>query len=198
MPYCTILAGPNGSGKSSIYNKLQPRGVFINADDIAKQLPDDVNTGARHIRAGRLAIERINEALASNSDFCFETTLSSRHALGVMRRAKEAGFSVAFIYVILASPELNVARVRFRVRNGGHSIPYQDVVRRYDASLKNLAPALRLAEEYVIIDNSPAEPILVFEGRSEQYLDLIGYNPDLPLHRLLLDAVQVAFRFGLS
>lgn len=193
MPQCTILAGPNGSGKSSIYAKLQPPGLFINVDEIARELPDDMDAGARRVRAGRLAIEEINSALASHRDFCFETTLSSRHALSVMRRAQAAGFQIGPLYVILASPELNVARVRFRVQNGGHDIPDEDVVRRYNASLKHLPAALRLADEYIVIDNSPAQPIFLFEGRSNQYLDLIDYNPEVPLHRRLFDALRTTF-----
>ena len=36
-----IIAGPNGSGKSSIIGKLRQKitlGVYVNADDIEKQL----------------------------------------------------------------------------------------------------------------------------------------------------------------
>jgi len=117
--------------------------LFINVDEIARELPDDMDAGARRVRAGRLAIEEINSALASHRDFCFETTLSSRHALSVMRRAQAAGFQIGPLYVILASPELNVARV--------------------------------------------------FEGRSNQYLDLIDYNPEVPLHRRLFDALRTTF-----
>lgn len=191
MPDCIILAGPNGSGKSSIYDKLAPSGLFVNADEIAKALSDDVEGGARRIRAGRLAIEQIDSAIVAGADFCFETTLSSKHSLNVMRRAREAGFNVGLIYVILETPALSVERVQFRVRNGGHDIPKRDIIRRYDASLKHLPAALRMAHEYVIIDNSEVEPIFMFQARPSEYLDLLYYNPEVPLHRKLLATVQL-------
>lgn len=190
MLECTILAGPNGSGKSSIHRKLDPPGIFINADELAKALPADMLSGPRRIRAGRLAIEQIDTAIDLRTDFCFETTLSSKHSLNVMQRARQAGFRVGLVYVILATPELHVERVRFRVKDGGHDIPETDIVRRHDASLANLPLALRMAHEYVIIDNSEAEPIFVFEARPHQYLDALSCNMDVPLHRKLLEIVK--------
>lgn len=192
MPECTILAGPNGSGKSSIYRKLKPPGDFINADEIAKLLPEAMEQGPRRVRAGRLAVEKIDSVIASGSDFCFETTLSSKHALKVMRRARDAGFNVGLVYVILATPQQNVERVRFRVKDGGHDIPERDILRRYDASLKHLPAALRMAHEYVIIDNSEAEPIFMFEARPHHYLDIKYYNPAVGLHVKLLNTVQLS------
>lgn len=196
MSECTILAGPNGSGKSSIYRKLDPPGIFINADEIAKKLPEDMEPRARNVRAGRLAIEQIDSAIASGSDFCFETTLSGRHALNVMRRAREAGFNVGLVYVILATPELHIERVRFRVKDGGHDIPERDIVRRYTASLKHLPAALRMAHEYVIIDNSEVEPIFMFEAQPRRYLDILTYNLEVPLHRRLLKIVKLCTPLG--
>lgn len=169
---------------------LIPPGTFVNADEIAKSLPGTMASGARRIRAGRIAIEQIDHAIASGADFCFETTLSSRHALNVMRRARQTGFDVGLVYVILATPELGVERVRFRVRNGGHDIPERDILRRYDASLRHLPAALRMAHEYVIIDNSQAEPIFMFEARPSKYLDILSYNPEVPLHAKLLAVVK--------
>jgi predicted ABC-type ATPase len=58
-PFCTILAGPNGSGKSSIYQKLQPPGEFVNADEISKALPADLEGSARQVKAGLLIPPRI-------------------------------------------------------------------------------------------------------------------------------------------
>ena len=171
-PFCTILAGPNGSGKSSIYEKLQPPGEFVNADEIAKALTADLEGSARQVKAGRLAIDRINELIDSKEDFTFETTLSSQHSLGVMERAKAAGFHVSILFVALDKPERNVERVQFRVADGGHDIPTDTIIRRYEASFRNLSKALQIVDEGVLIDNSKKFPRWVIKTKAGQIIEM--------------------------
>ncbi|RUM22192.1 hypothetical protein EFQ99_25195 [Rhizobium vallis] len=160
-PFCTFFAGPNGSGKSSIYEKLQPPGEFVNADEIAKTLPKELEGSARQVKAGRLAITRINQLIAAQEDFVFETTLSSQHSIGVMERAKAAGFHVSLLFVALDKAERNVERVQFRVADGGHDIPAKTIIRRYEASFSNLVKALQIVDEGVLMDNSRRTPHIV-------------------------------------
>ena len=171
-PFCTILAGPNGSGKSSIYEKLQPPGKFVNADEIAKALPADLEGSARQVKAGRLAIDRINKLIDAKEDFTFETTLSSQHSLGVMERAKAAGFHVSILFVALDKPERNVERVQFRVADGGHDIPTDTIIRRYEASFRNLSKALQIVDEGVLIDNSKKFPRWVIKTKAGQIIEM--------------------------
>ena len=171
-PFCTILAGPNGSGKSSIYEKLQPPGKFVNTDEIAKALPADLEGSARQVKAGRLAIDRINKLIDAKEDFTFETTLSSQHSLGVMERAKAAGFHVSILFVALDKPERNVERVQFRVADGGHDIPTDTIIRRYEASFRNLSKALQIVDEGVLIDNSKKFPRWVIKTKAGQIIEM--------------------------
>lgn len=190
--YCTILGGPNGSGKSSSFEALRPEGEFVNADEIAKALPVGIDDNARNFQAGRLAVQRINTLIASKASFVFETTLSSKHAIRVMQQAKDAGFEVGLFYVTLDSPQRNIERVAFRVADGGHNIPQNDIVRRYEASLANLVEALRVADKVVIMDNSNSRPIVVFEikkGVVQKY-DIRDGNP---LHDRLKATVCEAY-----
>lgn len=194
QPSCIFLAGPNGSGKSSIYRKLQPAGDFINADDIAKELQDRTNSNGwpgLRTEAGRIAIQRIDALIEGRRDFVFETTLSGRHSLRVMRDAKAAGFHIGLVFVILDQPSRNIARVEHRVHDGGHHVPANEIVRRYERSLANLCDALRIADESVIIDNSPRVPLFLFEkGESLQIRD---YDREIELHRRLIVIVDRAF-----
>jgi predicted ABC-type ATPase len=191
-PYCTILAGPNGSGKTSIYEKLRPVGEFVNADVIAASLPDDIVNGARRVRAGKIAISRLNELIDGRADFVFETTLSSKHSLGVMRRARAAGFTVGLVYVILDTPDRHVERVRFRTNLGGHPIPEIDIVRRYEASLSHLGAALKLAVEAVVIDNSSRMPSLMFQILDGSVAS-IDYDRGKSLHQRIARILTEAF-----
>ncbi|WP_161959285.1 zeta toxin family protein [Rhizobium tumorigenes] len=79
--------------------------------------------------------------IAAKADFVFETTLSSEHSIKVIERAKEAGFLVNMIFVCLDTATRNVERVRFRVADGGHDIPEEVIIGRYEAAFENLPPS---------------------------------------------------------
>jgi len=166
-PSCIILAGPNGSGKSSIYEKLQPPGHFINADNIASSLDPSLPANIRRVQAGRATVSLIDQMISNKDSFVFETTLSSRHSIDTMQKAKRAGFHVGLIYVILHRAEQNIERVRFRVKSGGHDIPTVDIIRRYEKSLDNLPKAVALSDEGVVIDNSERKPLFLAEFRRD-------------------------------
>lgn len=162
QPACIILGGPNGSGKSSAYAKLEIDGIWINADEIAKELAGTIDDRAAAMAAGRAALRKIAEMIDTRQSFIFETTLSSRQAINLICNAKAAGFSVDLYYTALDSVETNIERVKQRVEAGGHDIPEVDIRRRYAGSLKNLTEALKLTDEALLIDNSGIQPHEVF------------------------------------
>ena len=57
-------------------------------------------------------------------------------------------------YVGLNSPQLHIARVRSRVKKGGHDIPEPRIRERYDASRLNLIRLLPGLSELWVYDNS--------------------------------------------
>src|SRR5262249_42002745 len=95
MPTLYIIAGPNGVGKTTFANRYLPDEArqleFVNADLIAKGLspfdPDSVS-----IEAGKIALKRIRELIASKIGFTWETTMSGRTAVGWLREARDAGY----------------------------------------------------------------------------------------------------------
>ncbi|MFQ6186224.1 hypothetical protein ACLMJV_30455 [Sinorhizobium meliloti] len=58
---CVILGGPNGSGKSSAFAKL--KGVWINADEIARVLPEVTEGKSKERRASEAALRKIAEMM---------------------------------------------------------------------------------------------------------------------------------------
>lgn len=189
-PQCVVLAGPNGSGKTSIYEKMRPPGVFVNADQIARTLATDLSEPALSIEAGRIAVLRTSHLIATKSDFAIETTLSGRYGLNVMQRAKSAGFKVGLIYVIVDAAQRSIERVRFRALMGGHDVPAEDIRRRYGRSLDNLAAALQAADEFVIIDNSTKVPQILIEASDR--LRILEIDGEFAVHRRLIETVQTA------
>ncbi|SIQ92510.1 Predicted ABC-type ATPase [Rhizobium sp. RU35A] len=190
--HCIVLAGPNGSEKSSSFEALRPPGILVNVNDIARSLGSAASDSARAIRAGRMAIAQIEALIASRTSFTFETTLSSHHALDVMRQTRAAGFSVGLYYVILDTPARCIERVAFRIATGGHPIPPGVIVRRYEASLAHLREALRMADEVVIVDNSNLTPRILFEIKSA-VLRRQDIERDNPLHDRLQGIISDAY-----
>jgi predicted ABC-type ATPase len=181
-PNVYIIAGPNGAGKTTFAREFLPKYAdcrnFINADMIAQGMsPFSPESAA--IRAGRLMLEEIERSMRSGADFGFETTLSGRGHLGVIRRLKEHAYQVHFFYLWVASVELGLARIRERVLRGGHDIPEAVVRRRFGRSITNFLVHYRLlADRWILFDNSFAALSIVAsqeQGELRVY-QTKGYN----------------------
>ncbi|MBB6052600.1 AAA family ATPase [Armatimonas rosea] len=170
MPRLIILAGPNGSGKSTIARTFLPEGMpYLNADEIAKELrltdPDGVE-----VRAGRLLLERLDLLAGEGRDFALETTLSGRALAVRVVKLREQGYQVHLYFLYLPSPELAVARVRQRVRTGGHSIPEKTIRRRWESGLRCFYDLYQpLADEWLVVDNTTLDdPGVIAYGTTPQ------------------------------
>jgi predicted ABC-type ATPase len=162
-----IIGGPNGAGKTTAAQLLVPRGLqiseFVNADEIARGL-SPFNPERAALVAGRLMLERIRELIKNRQSFAFETTCAGRTHLAMLRRCKADGWRVTLVYLWLPSPQAALDRVARRVREGGHGIPNDVVVRRYWSGLANLQLLyLPLADVAVIYDNSDGHGTLIAE-----------------------------------
>ncbi|MDR2374148.1 MAG: zeta toxin family protein, partial [Bifidobacteriaceae bacterium] len=124
-----MFAGPNGSGKTTAARATAVVGAYINADDVQAE------SGCSDIEAAQQA-EAVRETLfRARQDFTFETVLSTDRNLGLLRRAKAAGYEIISVFVLTADPSINVARVRARVASGGHDVPEDKIRSRYTRSL---------------------------------------------------------------
>lgn len=97
--------------------------------------------------------------------FAFETTLSGRHYARLIPQWQSSGYRVKLFFLKLASPELAVARVRKRVRTGGHNVPEPIIRRRFAAGLRNLETLYKpVVDKWALYDNSGPIPLLLKEG----------------------------------
>ncbi|HBN78627.1 MAG TPA: Zeta toxin family protein [Planctomycetaceae bacterium] len=139
-PTVYVIAGPNGAGKTTFATKFLPQKVscteFLNADLIAAGL-SPFNPESQNFTAGRLFLRRIEETISKRIDFSFETTLSGRGYIRLFKKLRLSGYRIVIFFLWVPSPELAVARVKFRVLQGGHDIPESDIRRRYIAGLQN-------------------------------------------------------------
>lgn len=153
-----IIAGCNGAGKTSASVTILPEILnckeFVNADEIARGI-SPFNPESVAVEAGRLMLQRIDFLLNGDSSFAIETTLATRSYSGLVRKAQQRGFLVQLLFFWLPSPEYAVERVAQRVREGGHNIPKDVIVRRYFAGIKNMFDIyMPIVNSWMIIDNS--------------------------------------------
>ncbi len=163
-----IIAGPNGAGKSTfavdyLQNEDCPR--FVNADQLAAGL-SRFEPDLTAVQAGKVMLKAIEDNTKRGHSFAFETTLSGRgHARSIVKW-RQRGYRVTLVFLRLPSPEMAMARVRQRVAEGGHAVPEATVRRRFRAGWRNFETLYRdLVDEWLLYDNSGAEPILVAEGK---------------------------------
>jgi len=113
-------------------------------------------------------LERMRELVRDRQSFAFETTCSGRAHIAMLRKCKADGWRVTLLYLWLPSPEMALERVARRVREGGHNIPGDVVIRRYWAGLANMRHLyLPVADVAAIYDNSDGRRTLIAERLPE-------------------------------
>jgi predicted ABC-type ATPase len=158
MPNLYIIAGCNGAGKTTASYTILPEILnckeFVNADNIAAGI-SPFNPEGVAIEAGRIMLKRINELLDEGSDFAFETTLSTRSYVSLIKKAQQVGYEVTLLYFWLSSPEMAHDRVAKRVSRGGHNIPSDVIDRRYYRGISNLLNLyIPICDNWIVTDNT--------------------------------------------
>ena len=152
-----LIGGCNGAGKTTFARDFLPAEVkclrFLNADEIARGL-SPLDPSAGQLKAGRVLLNEVHEAIRNHETFALESTLSGVTYIRSLRQARESGYEIELHYIWLATPEQAIARVRRRVREGGHNVPESDIRRRFSRSLVHLVrDYLPLATRWMLWDN---------------------------------------------
>ena len=165
-PEVVVFAGPNGSGKSTFTALLKPKSGYINADEIKKNLK------CTDMEAAKLAEKQREMYVAEMKNFCFETVLSSDRNLKLLQKARDKGYFVRCYYILTADPGINILRVKSRVKAGGHDVPTDKIISRYDRALDLVKEVVKVCDICHIYDNSESQPFRIFKKRkNECYFD---------------------------
>ncbi|MCO6454629.1 MAG: zeta toxin family protein [Pirellulaceae bacterium] len=151
-PIVVAIAGPNGSGKTTFYHShLAESGLrFVNADALARQLQIGPYEAAEAAAAIRSAL------IASGESFIFETVLSDPvgDKVGMLSGLAEQGYEVVLIYIQIPDSQTSIERVSMRVNQGGHDVPDDKLLTRFERSQANLTLAIEQLPHVIIFDNS--------------------------------------------
>ncbi|HRA87837.1 MAG TPA: hypothetical protein PK992_07205, partial [Planctomycetaceae bacterium] len=135
---------------------------FVNADLIAAGL-SPLSPDEEALEAGRLFLREVHRFVADRESFAFETTLSGRSYLRMIRDMVADGWEVHLVYLWLPTADACVERMAERVAQGGHDIPEPTIRRRYSRSLQNLANEYSEAcTATICYDNSGSRPYVIF------------------------------------
>ena len=153
QPRIRMFAGPNGSGKSTVKDYLLPHhiGAYLNADDLES-----------HLRADQ------------------QLDLSSYHSALVefLQQAQQQGFKTYLYYVSTVDPMINIARVKYRVSMGGHTVPEQKIIERYYRSMDLLMQAVDASDRSYLFDNSSNGEKAAFIAEI-QSAETLKMNPEI-------------------
>lgn len=165
-----LFAGPNGSGKSTIISSyLEDENlIYLNADYCARADPDIINMPdglEKSIRAQKETERQLHTMISDGRSFAWETVFSHESRLEIMASAKRQGYLIHLFYITTKNPDINVARVRTRVQQGGHDVPEDKIRSRYRRSISFLPQMIVAADEVMVFDNSSdnIEPKLLFQ-----------------------------------
>lgn len=191
-PSLWLIAGPNGSGESSLYGSEQnaahgdtniadsahsfwiinPDLLTLRISSVEKKSLEEANLEAvRRIETWLLASVDAHQSVG------VETVLSTDKYRPLVLKAKERGFEIRLIYVILRSPELNMKRIQMRVAKGGHDVPAERVAKRWKRSLEQLPWFLDRADWALLFDNS--EELRLIGRKMDGVVSLDPAAPDV-------------------
>lgn len=164
LPEIIVFAGPNGSGKSTFTELLKPPMFdYINADEIKKAIK------CSDLDAAKIAEAQREERVAKMEDFCFETVMSTDRNLKLLQKAKEKGYFIRCYYILTADPFINVCRVKSRVEEGGHDVPEDKIISRYNKALNMVKEVVAVCDICHIYDNSEEKPFRIFKKKKSTY-----------------------------
>ena len=115
-------------------------------------------------RTSRIFLAELETCIEKEEYFAFETTLSGRIYLKLIKRLQALGWHIELIYLALPTIEMSKARVAERVKHDGHNIPINTIERRFSRSLRNLFNNFsHEVNNCVCFINTSDKPTLVFE-----------------------------------
>ena len=128
--------------------------MYINPDEVAKDMFGDWNSAEAVRKAADYCAALREECLREHRSFVFETVMSAEDKVNFIIRAKKAGFFIRLFFISTVHPSVNAARIANRVMKGGHDVPIPKIISRYYKSIENCHTVSRVVDRLYVYDNS--------------------------------------------
>ncbi len=108
---------------------------------------------------------KIDEHVAHQRSFSFETTLSGRGYAAKLPLWRANGYRVSLYFLSLPHADMAVERVRLRVSQGGHNIPESVIRRRFESGLEHFHNLYKpVVNAWFLYDNQYRQSTLLAQG----------------------------------
>jgi len=133
-----------------------------------------VNSYSASFIAGYL----VNKLMKSGQSFCFETVMSHESKLDLFVKAKACGYKTYLYFIFTRSIELNIERIKLRVKAGGHDVSSDKVRERFSRSIGLVLSSIENSDISYIIDNTFNEFTIVGEKKENKVFWIDKSFPD--------------------
>jgi len=110
--------------------------------------------------------------ILARKSFTFETVMSSPDKVNLLEKSSQLGYRNYLYFVATDNPEINISRVKYRVKTGGHDVPKDKITTRYYRSLDLLWEAVKFTNRAYIFDNSGSELLWLAEITDAEKLEI--------------------------
>ena len=124
--------------------------ISINDDDYLIFAPEAINSYTVAMTADFFKAQYLKRHLS----FSFETVFSHPAKIEILKKAQAEGFRTYMYFVATENPDVNLKRIKQRVKNGGHNVPEDKTIARYHRCLEQIKYALPYLNRAYFFDNS--------------------------------------------
>lgn len=167
--------GSIGSGKSTIlknyivHNYMQNL-LYYNPETYVNTFYSGSNFIDEYNRVKLILWQDMEKRLETGESFIVESVFTKESKITFLKKARKIGYSLIGLYVGTSSSDLNISRSIKRTELSGFAIPKEKIIDRYQKSLNSLYKLFRLADEYIVCDNSgDYVKIVVYKFKSNIY-----------------------------
>jgi predicted ABC-type ATPase len=198
----TVIGGCNGAGKSSFSRAITSKETFsfdydkVYLEKYNSLYDSDIRDRMAHNMARQVLEESVEKAFNDCTDFTYETNFNST-PLYWPEKFKKAGFRLRLVFFCLNSITEAKRRVQIRVENGGHFVPDDEIIERYNQGFENLNQHWSYFDEVYLFDTSsykqePKFLLSIINHKIDQFNNLPEYLsnlvPDIKKLKLLTKA----------
>jgi len=123
-------------------------------------------TEENFIKAESVVRSRITSHVSNNENFLIESNLAKKSDYDWIKLIKAKGYDSILYFLCTSNIEINIGRVKKRIREGGHDVPENIIIDRYNMALIYLRQEILYFQEVYLIENSTetAEEVAVIKN----------------------------------
>ena len=162
-PLLLFLTGAPGAGKNTFYESK-----------LRESFPILLKLSSSPLEQAELEWQR-GDLLKARRSFVFQSSVVD---MDLLNSARSHGFEIKVIFIGTEHPDLNIARILFRVSRGGLFGPIATLHEEYESGIHQLKALAKAADELLLLDNS-------VEGRGHRVIARFVHGEALKIARSL-------------